>query len=131
MLAEAPEPFVSQAYVYLSLTAEANGPQETEKIPLVLFPAAEPRYEGVLDDAADPFVSLAYVYFLRVETAVTQTLPNAKIPLVLFPAAEPKHEAHPDDVADPFVSVEYVYLLRSAYPYPNANIPTKLVPAAA
>lgn len=36
------------------------------KMPRVLFPAAEPAEEAVLDAVADPFVSEAKLYLLRV-----------------------------------------------------------------
>jgi hypothetical protein len=110
---------VQPEYVYLLrvvvLFPSAN-------IPIVLFPAAEPRVEAAVVAVADATTQPEYVYLL----VVVVMFPSAKIPTVLFPAAAPKREATvaapPAETTHP----EYVYLLRvvvgAAQTLPNANI---------
>jgi len=57
-------------------------------IPLVLFPAAEPRYDAALAVAAVPFASVENVYLLRVFNAA-HAQPKANIPIVPGPPAAP------------------------------------------
>jgi hypothetical protein len=54
-------------------------------MPLVLFPAADPLHDPLLEFVAVPLVSQAYVYLLRVD----KPDPSANIPRVLLPAADP------------------------------------------
>ena len=69
---------------------EALPANPSAKMPLVLFPTAEPEPEVALAAPTPDAVELQeeYVYLLRVVEA-PGAHPNAKIPLVLFPAAEP------------------------------------------
>jgi hypothetical protein len=58
-LADAADPFVSHAYVYLLRVVEYEKVHPRANMPRVLFPAAEPRRDTALDAAAEPLVSLA------------------------------------------------------------------------
>jgi hypothetical protein len=83
-------------------------------IPVVELPAADPPYEGTVDDVAAVLVSPEYVYLLRVVVPLQPALvaPNAKIPTVELPTAEPFELAVVADVAEVLVQLEYVYLSR-------------------
>ena len=63
-------------------------------MPIVLFPAAEPKPEAVV--AAPPVLTtqLEYVYLLRVVMAVQVPVkPSANTPATEFPVAAPRKEA--------------------------------------
>jgi hypothetical protein len=116
---------VQPEYVYL-LRVAVQLP--SANIPIVLLPAAEPRFNAAVVAVAAATTQPEYVYLL----VVVVVFPSAKMPTVLLPAAAPKREATvaapPTETTHP----EYVYLLRvvvgDAQTDPNANIPN--VPSA-
>jgi hypothetical protein len=61
-------------------------------MPTVLFPAAEPVLDTVVEAVAEVTTQPTYVYLLRVVEA-QGACPNAKIPTVLVPAAAPNRDA--------------------------------------
>ena len=78
-----------------------------EKIPSVLFPAADPALKlHCAIDVATAFVLLEYVNLF----VVVVLFPKAKMPTEQFPVAAPLAEEVLADVVTAFVSPEYVYL---------------------
>jgi hypothetical protein len=104
----------------------------------VLFPAAEPENENMLETATPMAVEVqqAYVYLFL----IVHEFPKAKIPRVLFPAADPPEEHALEEATPAAVDVqeEYVYLFlvvlastqQPISVLPIAKIPRVLFPAA-
>jgi hypothetical protein len=80
-------------------------------IPRVELPAADPRREATLEEAAEPFTSVANVYLSRVASVVQlQLAPKENIPIV--PGAKATFPANPNPWAEnaPLVEIIGIYL---------------------
>ena len=84
-------------YLFIAVFAVVGNVQPKAKIPLVVFPAADPSHEPMLAPATPLAVEVqqAYVYLLRIVDRIKHGAhcPNAKIPRVELPAADPLLEA--------------------------------------